>query len=125
VHAQLDGAESAIDKRAALSDVERVFEASPPPSTMDVSAPELLPLRQDLASRAARVELDLGHAASADQWARRGLALTTTPSIFRANLLLDAAEARRRQGDDAGARAALVEAMQINQHLLDEELETP
>jgi hypothetical protein len=125
VHAQLDAAKGASAQREALRAVERLFESAAPQGTGVTSAPELLPLRQDLASRAAQVELALGQAASAGRWAQRGLALSTAPSLFRANLLLDAAEARRLEGDDAGARAALLDAMQVNQHLLEEELENP
>ncbi len=124
VHAKLDAAKGASEQRAALQAVERLFEATPPVGPGE-SAPELLPLRQDLASRAARALLQLGDAAGARRWAERGLALAAAPSLFRANLLLDAAEVRRREGDEAGARSALLEAMQINQHLLEEELENP
>jgi murein L,D-transpeptidase YcbB/YkuD len=124
VHAKLDAAKSASEQRTALQAVERLFESTPPLGSGE-SAPELLPLRQDLASRAARVELHRGDTASAGRWAARGLHLAAAPSLFRANLLLDAAEVRRREGNEAGARAALLEAMQINQHLLEEELENP
>ncbi len=124
VHAKLDAAKSASEQRAALQAVEHLFEATHPLGSGE-SAPELLPLRQDLASRAARIELHLGDAASAGRWTERGLALAAAPSLFRANLLLDAAEVRRREGNEAGARSALLEALQINQHLLEEELENP
>jgi hypothetical protein len=125
VHVKLDAAKSASEQRSALQAVERLFESPPQLGAVGGTAPELLPLRQDLASRAARVELALGDAMNAGRWAERGLTLTSAPSLFRANLLLDSAEVSRRKGDHAGARAALLEAMQINQHLLEEELESP
>ncbi len=125
VHGRLDGATHASERHAVLQDVERLFESAPRERPEVTAASEVLSLRQDLASRAARIELDLGDAVLAARWAQRGLALSQAPSLFRANLLLDAAEARRRLGDDAGARTALLEAMQINQNLLEEELENP
>lgn len=142
-HTAASAARTDAEKRAALLDLGRAFEhatelsrkltATPAVEAKGVTkgAPgqmahaEVVSLSQDLASRAARIELALGSGAAALAWAERGLALSPAPSVLRANLLLDAADAHGLSGRPALGKPFLLEALRINQRLLDEELETP
>lgn len=122
VHQAVDGAQTPAKKRAALGGLEQLFESRPP---QDMLAAELLPVRQDLADRAARLELSLGNAQDALSWTSRGLGLSTEPSVFRANLLLTTADAHEALGQKKPARTALMQALKVNRALLDRELENP
>jgi len=119
-HAGVDGAQSSDDKNDALRRIAVVLdEATPLP---EASA---APVKQDLASRAARLALELGRADEARGWAERGLALGNGMPFFRANLLVELADAERMLGKNEAAREHLVQALGINQDLLDRELEEP
>lgn len=134
VHTLVDRAETESEKDAALAEMTRTFEAATDISRkLDAGADvgvesahaEVLSLSQDLASRAARMELDRKHGPAALTWAERGLAVSHAPTVLRANLLLDAADAHKLANEPDAARGLLVEALRINQTLLDKELETP
>jgi hypothetical protein len=134
VHRMVDYAETEADRAASLTELSRVFEASAEISRKlgsgsDVGVgsarAEVTSLSQDLASRAARIELARHHGPAALAWAQRGLALSEAPTVMRANLLLDAADAHKLQNEPDKARGLLVEALRINQTLLHKELETP
>lgn len=119
------GRDSANPGKAELGALEAIseFYAAPPPPQL--SANEILPLRRDLADRAARIELARGKPREALSWTGRGLSLSDTPGVFRANLLLTAAEAHEALGQTEAARSALLQALQVNQSLLDQEVENP
>jgi len=126
-HSAADGA-SAHDKLSpsrtedALAAIAKAYTEPLPPQ---ISFTEALPLRQDLADRAARLELAQGNPQAALTWTARGLALSTAPGVFRANLLLTSADAHEAMNQPDAARAALLQALEVNQQLLDRELENP
>ncbi len=121
-HEEADDARTPAERAEALASIGRLFEARLPGGVDD---PATRALRQDLASRAARLALELGRSAEALDWATRGLGLSSAPTVLRANLLLVRADALEATGQREAARAALVEALAINQQLLDQELENP
>lgn len=116
-HELIDRAE-ADDPTAALQAIESAFEQ------LADSGTELL-AKQDLAFRAAEISLSTGAARDARSWAERGLELSDEPSAPRANLLVVLADAERALGRPQRERAALMEALQLNQVLLEKELEHP
>jgi hypothetical protein len=116
-HQTADAAESPAQKAAAKDALESAFQRGDEPGAAAA-------IRQDLADRAARLELELGHAAEALRWTQRGLAIDDAPSVLRANLLITEAEALAAQGQRAEARQALFAALEINQALLQVELDT-
>jgi hypothetical protein len=114
-HEQADTAHDPRQKAAAKAALDGAFQRG------GGSGVEIA-LRQDLADRTARLELDLGHPREALRWARRGLAIDGAPSILRANLLITEADALVAQGQRHEARQALLSALEINQALLRLEL---
>ncbi len=117
-----DARKKGAASQTAIGAIANLYAAPPPPQ---LSADELLPLRRDLADRAARLELAQGNPRAALTWTSRGLSLSDAPGVFRANLLLTAADAHQALGQGDDARAALLQALQVNQQLLDRELENP
>lgn len=121
-HEAADLAETPATRREAVETVGRAFRE---PSPAGVSQAEALDIRQDLAARAAQLELSLGDAESALDWTRRGLALSQSASVFRANLLMIQADVLTTQERPDLARKALLEALEVNTALLEQELENP
>lgn len=119
-HSDADAARSPSEQKTAVEELATSFSAVP--SDGD---PKTLALRQDLAARAAGLSLSLGDARGARDWAVRGLALSDGRTVLRAQLLLMRADAERALGDTAASGDLLVEALGINQDLLERELETP
>jgi len=115
-HQTADSATTQEQKRAAERALESAFERSAAPGAEAA-------LRQDLADRAARLELELGHAQQALDWTQRGLAVEGAPDLLRANLLITEADAWVALGQRGEARQSLLAALEINQALLSSELE--
>lgn len=118
-HHQADAAQGSVQKTAAKDALAAAFEHG------EGSTGAQLALRQDLADRTARLELELGHAEAALRWARQGQALSAAPSVLSANLLITEADALAAQGRRDEARNALLSALEINQALLRVELDNP
>lgn len=81
--------------------------------------------REDLAARAAQLYLRAQLADEARRVAEEALTLRDEPSVTRANLLVVLADAAEQTGKPDAARAYLMDALVMNQKLLDKELETP
>ncbi len=86
---------------------------------------EVIPVKQDLAARAGRLYFEAGDLKNAALVLNQGLSLSRAPSALRAQLLITLADVEESQGDPARARAALMEALQVNNALLSQELMTP
>ncbi len=121
-HAAADDAATDADKAQARDRLVRAFDEAPPKA---LDAGEVTQVRQDLAARTGRLELELGRAREALAWSGRGLELSTTPSVFRSNLLLLQADAYEALSRPEDARKTLLRALRENQALLDEELKNP
>jgi hypothetical protein len=114
-HRTADAATSPELKRTAERALASAFERGEGPGAIAA-------LRQDLADRAARLELELGHAQEALDWTQRGLAIEGAPSLLRANLLITEADAWVALGKRGAARQSLLAALEVNQALLTDEL---
>ncbi len=88
-------------------------------------AEEVVPVKQDLAARAGRLYFEAGDFKNATLVLNQGLGLSRAPSALRAQLLITLADVEESQGDTERARAALLEALQVNKALFSEELMTP
>lgn len=119
VHAEADAARSKKEKARSSQRLLSLFDA-----TEGESSPHLTSVRQDLAARAAELLLDESPE-QAKQSAERGLFLSNTPTVLRANLLLVLADAEEALGNQDKAKRALVEALLINEELFKSEIETP
>jgi hypothetical protein len=120
LHADVDAAESPAQMRAVEARLESAFEAEWP-----LQPSEAAPLRQDLAERAARLALAQDRVEEARKWAQKGLDVADGQPFLRANLLVALADAERQANALDSARGHLLEALAINQELLDRELEHP
>jgi hypothetical protein len=81
--------------------------------------------RQDIFCRLAEVALRLGQLQAALDWTRQGLDLDGSPSPFLAQLSQLQGQAREGLGDRAGAAQSYMQALRINEALLQENLEGP
>jgi hypothetical protein len=89
------------------------------------TAVEAEQLRPDVYCRLAELTLRLGQARAALDWARQGLELGSAPSPFVACLYQQQGRAREALGDRDGAARSYMNALQVNEGLLDESLEGP
>jgi tetratricopeptide (TPR) repeat protein len=122
VHETIDHASDAATRESALERMSELW-ASVPPSW--AARPEAVELRQELAARAARLELAAGRPREARRWAERGLALDQDVSSLSAALWLVMADAYEAEGNTSEARGALKEALASHERLLERELEDP
>lgn len=118
-HASADRAASDEDARAAIRELQRIFDLPPPPSK------EAALLRQDAADRIARSYLRLREPQAALLWTQRALAESEEATVLRAALLITEADALEALGRRDEAREALMSALDTNQTLLHVELENP
>lgn len=119
-HREADMASDDAARRAALGRLAELDQRAPA-----APAAELIELRQDLAVRAARLELQLGRPEAALAWAQRGLELSPGPSVMAATLWLTSADAHEAAGRLDETRAALSKALTINKRLFERELGEP
>lgn len=89
------------------------------------SAAEAEQLRPDVYCRLAEIDLRLGQPRAALDWVRQGLALGSEPSPFVACLYQQQGRAREALGDRNGAGQSYMNALKVNERLLDESLEGP
>lgn len=110
--------------RAELEHAERVLRgAAAAPAEGHWSASDARRVRQDLFCRLAEAALRLGQPDAALDWTRRGLALDGPPSPFLAQLSALEGQARQALGDRVGAARSYMQALEVNEALLDESLE--
>lgn len=121
-HRAADAAKDPTSRGVAVARLAELYERE---NTLPRDLPEIVELRQDLAVRAARLELAASDASAALAWVERGLALSEEPSVLAATLWMVAADAHETRGDFGEARRALHQALAINQQLLHRELEEP
>lgn len=121
-HRAADEAKDPTSRGAAVARLAELYERG---DTLPRNLSEIVQLRQDLAVRAARLELASSDEAAALAWVERGLALSEEPSVLAATLWMVAADVHEARGDLGEARRALRRALAINQQLLDRELEEP
>lgn len=79
----------------------------------------------DLVARAAQLHLELKQPERAGQVIQEALAQYPQPTVMRAQLLLVLAKVQKQQGLEEQWRTTLVDALEVNQFLLDQELKTP
>lgn len=119
-HALVDSAGS----REQLEHAELSLTAlSTAASGPDISPSDSRLARQDIFCRLAEVALRLGQAAAALEWTRQGLALDGPPTPFLAQLSLLEGEAHHGLGDELAAAKSYMQALRVNEALLDESLE--
>lgn len=119
VHEAADSARSREQKLAAARNLLSLYE-----SISSEGSPHLISVQQDLLARAAHFQLE-SSPARAKELVERGLLLSSTPSILRANLFLALADAEEALGNQERAKKALMEALAINENLFESEMETP
>lgn len=107
-------------KREALAALEQVTR-----KMRQLGTPHSIAVQQDLSARTAGLLLEAGRREDARTELRMALALTEKPTILRANLFITLADVEEAEKNHDVARAALMEALKINQTLLDTELEKP
>lgn len=117
-HRAVDEAKGEEDLLAARRMLEEVYETAP-------KTRQTVELREDVAARIARLSLRTGDVTRARDTASRALELRDEPSITRANLLIVLADAEEMLERQDEARRHLMEALEMNQALLDKELENP
>lgn len=122
VHERADRAGDPREQQGVLDRMQELWRTVPPSLGSSVEA---LELRQELAARAARLELAAGRPREARRWAEQGLALKDGVSALRAVLWLVIADAHEVEGNGPEARGALKEALGSHQQLLERELEEP
>jgi hypothetical protein len=124
-HQIADSAASGEEKQRAAERLAALFDAvASLEETPAGTSPHVVAVRQDLAARASQLWLE--HAPKdAKRLAERGLALSETPSVLRANLYIALADAEEALGRPSEARSALVSALSINAQLFEAELEHP
>lgn len=89
------------------------------------SALEAELLRPDVYCRLAELSLRLGQPRAALDWTRQGLALGSEPSPFVACLYQQQGRAREALGQRDGAAQSYMNALKVNEQLLNESLEGP
>lgn len=119
-HAQLDQARTTNDLQRAKAELTALASAGLEGAGESSVA---LALRQDLYCRLAEVALRLGDPAAALEWTRRGIELGGPRSVFSARLHALRGQAHEALGDDALASASYMQALDINETLLDESLD--
>lgn len=124
VHALGDRA--LLDRDASRTEVEHAQQAlaelARAPAEGHWSATETRQVRQDLFCRLAEAALRLGQPEAALDWARQGLALDGPPTPFLAQLSALEGQAKAALGDRLGAAQSYMQALKVNQALLDESL---
>lgn len=121
-HRQLDRARDVGQMDEAKRQLEAILDEEPPAT---LAAEHWAEVRQDIAGRLSRLALERGELERARSWAERGLGFHEGPSVFRANLFVARANAERALGDADAASASLLEALKVNERLLEQELENP
>jgi tetratricopeptide (TPR) repeat protein len=116
-HAQADSAHGDAERAAAAEALERAYRAVP--SDED---PTLTWVRQDLCVRIGDAALRRGDADAALLWAERGLGLSESSNVARADLFRVKGEALEAQGKKEDAVRALHDALEINQQLMERAL---
>ncbi len=119
-HASADRAGTSEKQLSAARELEKVFLHS-----SQEASPQAIVVRQDLAARAAQLYLTADQPNEAERIAKAGIHTSSEPSIPLASLLVARADAEEMQGKKEQMRASLVEAMKVNQKLMEKELLTP
>jgi tetratricopeptide (TPR) repeat protein len=117
---QGDVAHGGSDLNATYGELKRL-EALPPVAGQPPA--EQRDRQRDAYARLAETALDLGRPEEALQWVRRGLALQGPPSVSAAALRRLEARVLGQLGDRDGAAESYLEALRINEALLDESLD--
>ncbi|MEY4547723.1 MAG: hypothetical protein RL685_3918 [Pseudomonadota bacterium] len=121
-YAEADRAHSATELEQARERLTALSSAGLGGTSTAVEAEQLRP---DVYCRLAEITLRLGQARAALDWARQGLELGSEPSPFVACLYQQQGRAREALGDRDGAARSYMNALQVNERLLDESLEGP
>ena len=114
---------SSAASRADLEHAARVLAdlATTPDSGWGGSDTRLV--RQDLFCRLAETALRLGQPDAALDWTRQGLELDGPPTPFLARLSALEGQAKAALGDRLGAAQSYMQALKVNEALLDESLD--
>jgi len=124
---RVDGAYGELDRAQSPAELERARErlGALASSSFGGSKANAERLRPDIYCRLAEVALRLGQPQAALDWARRGLALGAPASPFVARLYLLEGQAKSALGDRNGAAKSYLNAIEVNEQLLDQSLEAP
>lgn len=87
------------------------------------SAADTRQVRQDLFCRLAEAALRLGQPDAALDWTRQGLVLDGPPTPFLAQLSALEGQAKAALGDRLGAAQSYMQALKVNEAMLDESLD--
>jgi predicted negative regulator of RcsB-dependent stress response len=124
---RVDGAYGEVDRAHSPVELERAQQrlGALASGTFGGSKANAERLRPDIYCRLAEVALRLGQPEVALDWARRGIALGAPASPFVARLYLLEGQAKSALGDRNGAAQSYLKAIDVNEQLLDESLESP
>lgn len=117
-HGQADRAKSDEQRRLAIQGFRKALETAPQP----VNA-RLQWVIQDLHFRLAQALMDTSQLSEAELAIARGLAVSTEPTVARANLLALQGKVYEAQGKPEQAARALHDALLINEVLFERALE--
>lgn len=117
-HRMADEAGNEEEMTAARRKLEAVYARTP-------ESRDTAEVREDVAARIARIWLRTGSATRARKVAKSALYLRDDPSVTRANLLVVLADAEEMLERPNEARKHLMQALEMNQTLLEKELENP
>jgi tetratricopeptide (TPR) repeat protein len=122
-HAAADAAKTGVELKAAVEQLEQSLGGFGGSEASIGGSSTREQLLQDGYFRLAEMEQRLGHYDRAIDYADRGLEVSSSASVARANLFIVKAQAQRARGESTEAAQSLMQALGINERLMKESLD--